>query len=78
MKRENQLSTPIGLTTPDGSEESATGYLAEHRLQLIMSAVLSARGECRTRQLAEQFQLSSPTVFTDEPNFVTDRPVKPV
>lgn len=39
-------------------------HLADHRLQLIMS-VLSARGECRTRQLAEQFQLSEMTVRRD-------------
>lgn len=39
-------------------------HLAEHRLELIMSA-LSARGECRTRQLAQQFQLSEMTVRRD-------------
>lgn len=39
-------------------------HLAEHRLELIMS-VLSARGECRTRQLAEQFQLSEMTLRRD-------------
>ncbi|MBL8408632.1 MAG: DeoR family transcriptional regulator, partial [Candidatus Accumulibacter sp.] len=36
-------------------------HLADHRLELIMSE-LSARGECRTRQLAQQFQLSEMTV----------------
>jgi len=41
-----------------------TEHLADHRLQLILS-VLSARGECRTRQLAEQFQLSEMTVRRD-------------
>ena len=39
-------------------------YLADHRLDLIMSE-LSARGECRTRQLAEKFQLSEMTVRRD-------------
>lgn len=39
-------------------------HLAEHRLELIMS-VLSARGECRTRQLAEQFGLSEMTLRRD-------------
>ena len=39
-------------------------YLADHRLELIMSE-LSARGECRTRQLAEKFQLSEMTVRRD-------------
>lgn len=39
-------------------------HLSEHRLALIMSE-LSARGECRTRQLAEQFQLSEMTVRRD-------------
>jgi len=39
-------------------------HLTEHRLQLILS-VLSARGECRTRQLAEQFQLSEMTLRRD-------------
>lgn len=39
-------------------------HLADHRLELIMS-VLSARGECRTRQLAEQFDLSEMTVRRD-------------
>ncbi|MFZ4539073.1 DeoR/GlpR family DNA-binding transcription regulator [Propionivibrio sp.] len=38
--------------------------LAEHRLELIMSAV-STRGECRTRQLAEQFQMSEMTLRRD-------------
>lgn len=41
-----------------------TEHLADHRLQLILS-VLSARGECRTRQLAEQFQLSEMTIRRD-------------
>lgn len=39
-------------------------HLADHRLQLIMS-VLSSHGECRTRQLAEQFRLSEMTVRRD-------------
>lgn len=39
-------------------------HLADHRQELIMS-VLSARGECRTRLLAEQFQLSEMTVRRD-------------
>ena len=39
-------------------------HLADHRLNLIMSE-LSARGECRTRQLAQQFQLSEMTVRRD-------------
>ena len=39
-------------------------YLAEHRLELIMTE-LSARGDCRTRQLAEKFQLSEMTVRRD-------------
>lgn len=39
-------------------------HLADHRLQLILSE-LSARGECRTRQLAEQFHLSEMTVRRD-------------
>ncbi len=39
-------------------------HLLDHRLQLILS-VLSTRGECRTRQLAEQFQLSEMTVRRD-------------
>lgn len=41
-----------------------TNHLADRRLDLIMSE-LSARGECRTRQLAEQFQLSEMTVRRD-------------
>ena len=39
-------------------------HLADHRLELIMS-VLSARGECRTKQLAEQFQSSEMTLRRD-------------
>jgi len=39
-------------------------HLADRRLELIMS-VLTTRGECRTRQLAEQFQLSEMTVRRD-------------
>jgi DeoR/GlpR family transcriptional regulator of sugar metabolism len=39
-------------------------HLADHRLELIMSE-LSARGECRTRQLAQQFALSEMTVRRD-------------
>jgi DeoR/GlpR family transcriptional regulator of sugar metabolism len=39
-------------------------HLADHRLELIMSE-LSARGECRTRQLAQQFRLSEMTVRRD-------------
>ena len=39
-------------------------HLADRRLELILS-VLAARGECRTRQLAEQFQLSEMTVRRD-------------
>jgi DeoR/GlpR family transcriptional regulator of sugar metabolism len=39
-------------------------HLADHRLELIMS-VLSARGECRTTQLAEQFHLSEMTLRRD-------------
>jgi len=41
-----------------------TQHLADRRLELIMS-VLTTRGECRTRQLAEQFQLSEMTVRRD-------------
>ena len=39
-------------------------YLAEHRMEMIMSE-LAARGECRTRQLAVQFQLSEMTLRRD-------------
>lgn len=39
-------------------------HLSEHRLELIMS-VLKSRGECRTRQLAEQFDLSEMTLRRD-------------
>ncbi len=39
-------------------------HLADHRLELITS-VLHARGECRTRQLAEQFNLSEMTLRRD-------------
>ena len=39
-------------------------HLADHRQELIMS-VLSARGECRTKQLAEQFQSSEMTLRRD-------------
>jgi DeoR/GlpR family transcriptional regulator of sugar metabolism len=39
-------------------------HLAERRLEMITS-VLHARGECRTRQLAEQFNLSEMTVRRD-------------
>lgn len=39
-------------------------HLLEHRLELILSE-LSARGECRTRQLAAQFNLSEMTVRRD-------------
>ena len=39
-------------------------HLVDHRLQLILS-VLATRGECRTRQLAEQFKLSEMTVRRD-------------
>jgi DeoR/GlpR family transcriptional regulator of sugar metabolism len=39
-------------------------HLADHRQELIMSA-LSARGECRTKQLAEQFQSSEMTLRRD-------------
>lgn len=39
-------------------------YLAERRLEMIMSE-LAAQGACRTRQLAEQFQLSEMTVRRD-------------
>ena len=39
-------------------------HLADHRLELIMS-VLSARGECRTKQMAEQFQSSEMTLRRD-------------
>jgi DeoR/GlpR family transcriptional regulator of sugar metabolism len=38
--------------------------LAEHRLELIMSAI-SASGECRTQQLAERFQMSMMTLRRD-------------
>ncbi len=41
-----------------------TDHLADHRLELIMSE-LTARGECRTRQLAQQFRLSEMTVRRD-------------
>ncbi|MGF1642045.1 MAG: DeoR/GlpR family DNA-binding transcription regulator [Thiotrichales bacterium] len=41
-----------------------TDHLADHRLELIMSE-LAARGECRTRLLAEKFQLSEMTVRRD-------------
>jgi DeoR/GlpR family transcriptional regulator of sugar metabolism len=39
-------------------------HLADHRQELIMS-VLSARGEVRTKQLAEQFQSSEMTLRRD-------------
>lgn len=39
-------------------------HLADHRQELIMT-VLSARGECRTKQLAEQFQSSEMTLRRD-------------
>ena len=39
-------------------------HLADHRQELIMT-VLSARGECRTKQLAEQFQTSEMTLRRD-------------
>ncbi|WP_137718270.1 DeoR/GlpR family DNA-binding transcription regulator [Methylobacillus flagellatus] len=39
-------------------------HLADHRLELIMS-VLKARGECRTTQLAQQFDLSEMTLRRD-------------
>jgi DeoR/GlpR family transcriptional regulator of sugar metabolism len=39
-------------------------HLADHRQELIMSA-LSTRGECRTKQLAEQFQSSEMTLRRD-------------
>lgn len=39
-------------------------HLAERRLEMITS-VLQARGECRTRQLAEQFNLSEMTLRRD-------------
>jgi DeoR/GlpR family transcriptional regulator of sugar metabolism len=45
-------------------EDTMSDHLADHRLELIMS-VLSARGECRTRQLAEQFKLSEMTLRRD-------------
>jgi DeoR/GlpR family transcriptional regulator of sugar metabolism len=48
----------------EGEELNMADHLVEHRLQLILSA-LAARGECRTRQLAEQFQLSEMTVRRD-------------
>lgn len=38
--------------------------LAEHRLELIMSA-MSANGECRTQQLAERFKMSMMTLRRD-------------
>ncbi|MGX8882557.1 DeoR/GlpR family DNA-binding transcription regulator [Methylovorus sp. SPW-M1] len=41
-----------------------TKHLAEHRLELIISA-LRARGQCRTAQLAEQFNLAEITVRRD-------------
>jgi len=50
--------------TLEGMDIAMAEHLADHRLQLILS-VLSARGECRTRQLAEQFQLSEMTVRRD-------------
>lgn len=39
-------------------------HLADHRQELIMTA-LSARGECRTKQLAEQLQSSEMTLRRD-------------
>lgn len=39
-------------------------YLADHRQELIMAA-LSARGECRTKQLSEQLQSSEMTLRRD-------------
>lgn len=39
-------------------------HLADHRQELIMSA-LSARGECRTKQLAAQFRTSEMTLRRD-------------
>jgi hypothetical protein len=48
MKRDKQLSQPSGLTKSDAAADTAVGYLAEHRMRLIMSA-LSARGESRAR-----------------------------
>jgi len=39
-------------------------HLADHRQELIMT-VLSARGECRTKQLAAQFQSSEMTLRRD-------------
>jgi DeoR/GlpR family transcriptional regulator of sugar metabolism len=44
--------------------ETTASPLADHRMQLIMSE-LSARGECRVRDLARQFQLSEMTVRRD-------------
>ena len=39
-------------------------YLADHRQELIMTTI-SARGECRTKQLAEQLQSSEMTLRRD-------------
>src|SRR5438128_657371 len=64
MSPEDQSRPSVGVARPAGSQGDASGHLALHRLQLIMSA-LSARGECRTRQLADQFQLSEMTIRRD-------------
>ena len=59
------ISHYIEHSTEQGRRRNARAdYLADHRLELIMSE-LSARGECRTRQLAEKFQLSEMTVRRD-------------
>lgn len=64
MSPEDRPDSSAGVARPAGSQGDVSGHLALHRLQLIMSA-LSARGECRTSQLAEQFQLSEMTIRRD-------------
>ncbi len=55
---------PATATFLQGGDVIMADHLVDHRLQLILSE-LAARGECRTRQLAEQFHLSEMTVRRD-------------
>jgi DeoR/GlpR family transcriptional regulator of sugar metabolism len=64
MPQRPRADSRLAASTFEGDDITMTEHLADHRLQLIMS-VVSARGECRTRQLAEQFQLSEMTIRRD-------------